>query len=205
MASVGVVIGTYGDMGEWVPFVQRASASVDVQTRPADVVKWEHSDTLQHARNHGAGSVDTDWLIFLDADDELDPEYIEQMLAVVETESGDIIQPATLGVYVDGSEDDYSVVIPKRDLAQSNYLVIGSMCRAELFFAVGGFDEYPILEDWDLWQRMVLSGGRITQAPKAIYRVHVRAGSRNFGEELHGQIYSALVNKYAAAWIGVDR
>lgn len=192
--NFGVVIATYGDMDEWLPRVQRASASVQNQTVPADVVIWKHGETLASARNEGAGECATDFVIFLDADDELDEHYIEAMQAA----TGDIRRPCTLGVHEDGHEDDYPVMIPQRDLREANYIVIGAAVDHWMFDMVGQFEELPILEDWALWQKCVLQQNAVvTEVPDAIYKVHVgRQGQRNENPALHGEVYQQLVGRW---------
>lgn len=200
--KVGVVIGTFGDLDEWGGIAERALASVEAQTRRVDDYCWMHADTLQEARNQGAERLDdVDWLIFLDADDELDPHYVEEMERQLEyaTEHyGDgygILRPSTIGVYEDGSTDSEPVMIPVRDLRTANCIVIGALCPSKLFFEVGGFREYPILEDWALWRAMVARGAWVLEAAKAVYRVHVRPGSRNTDQRLHGEIYRRILTE----------
>lgn len=191
--TVAVIIGTFGDMMEWAPFVQRASASVEAQTHLPDFVVWKHADTLQHARNYGAGDVtNADWFIFLDADDELEPTYIEEMLKG----EGDIRRPSTRGIYEDGSIEDPPSLIPERDLYVANYIVIGAMVRASMFFDVDGFDDYPILEDWALWLKLFHhQNATITAVPAAVYRIHVRGGSRNTEPE-HQAVYQIIRQRF---------
>lgn len=191
--TVAVIIGTFGDIVEWTPLVQRASASITAQTHPADFVIWKHADTLQHARNWGAGDATrADWFIFLDADDELEPTYIEEMLRA----TGDIRRPSTRGIYEDGTIEDPPSLIPERDLNVANYIVIGAMIRAAMFFDVDGFDDYPILEDWALWLKMVHhQNAVITAVPAAVYRIHVRSGSRNTEPE-HRAVYQIIRQRY---------
>jgi hypothetical protein len=174
LSDVTVVIPLFGDAKPWLDMAARAALSVVRQTvHPSDLVVSVGA-TLQEARNRPGLRASTEWLCFLDADDELDPYYIEAMLAG----DGDVRQPATLGI-VDGVEDDYPVLIPPRPLEVSNYIVIGAFVRTELFQRVGGFRDYEAFEDWDLWRRCAAAGGRIEPVPEAIYRVHVRANSRN--------------------------
>src|SRR5690554_3198459 len=75
--SISVVIGTYGDLDEWAPFVRRAAASVKGQA-PRDLV-WMHAQSLAEARNKGAMAATGEWLLFLDADDTLAPGYLAHM------------------------------------------------------------------------------------------------------------------------------
>lgn len=164
----------------------RAIKSAEL-ARP-DIALWLHKETLAEARNKGAEMVNTDWLIFLDADDELDSRYVDAMRRA----SGDIRKPSTIGVYPDGSEDDAPAMIPQRDLDRANHIVIGAMCRASMFWEVGGFREYPILEDWDLFRRMWKAGAEVVEVPDAIYRVHVNEGSRNQDQALHTRVYNQI-------------
>lgn len=195
MASeVGVVIPIFGREEEWAKLAARAVQSVKDQSWPCE---WIYSvgGTLADARNHGAEFFkDKEWLIFLDADDELDSEYVGHMLAG----TGDVRWPSTLGVYEDGSEDPFPVLLqPKQNMLLGNHMVIGSMIRQELFHEVGGFRELPILDDWDCWIRCWLMGAEFQPCSRAIYRVHVRPGSRNQQQDLHGQVYSFIQREYA--------
>lgn len=195
MESIAVVIPAFGEMGDLDALLWRAVESVKNQTVYAEVVT-PRLGPLSVARNTGAFTVDSDWLIFLDADDELDPHYIEEMLKG----KGDIRQPSTLGV-VDGVEDDFPVLIPPHPggFLVGNHLIIGCMVRRELFNEVGSFNDLPILEDWDCYIRMVLAGAKVGTCPGAIYRVHVLEGSRNKGQE-HGYVYGQIQQRYQSAW-----
>lgn len=193
MTSVGVVIGTFGNV-QWSQVAERAIESVQAQTyKPADWVHV-HANTLAEARNKGADMMDTEHLIFLDADDELDPYYIEWMLTswYLDSSSCSIYRPSTLGVYEDGTTDDEPVMIPRTDLKRANCIVIGAMCPSKLFFEVGGFGEWPILEDWALWRAMRAKGAAIRDVKEAVYRVHVRPESRNTDQGLHGKVYREI-------------
>lgn len=187
--SVTVVIGTYGDLDDWGPLAYRAYRSVKHQTRPPEEIFWVHGPTLHQARNAGAEQATSRWLIFLDADDTLDPHYIEAMLAA----EGDIRYPSTLGV-VEGREDDYPVLAEPRNLKTGNFITIGAMVRWSDFMEVEGFDDYSCLEDWDLFLRIWLNGAEIQGVEDAIYRVTVRPGSRN--EELDLKTYQKIERKY---------
>lgn len=171
--------------------VERARESAQNQTIQADMIIWSHEDSLAQARNKGMQACQTEYVVFLDADDELDYLYIESMLNA----DGDICRPSTLGV-VDGVADDAPVMIPRRPLYDGNYIVIGSKVNVKLALDVGGFRELPILEDWDLWIRMKLAGADIVDVPEAIYRVNVYPNSRNTSGK-HGAVYSEIRNLYS--------
>jgi glycosyltransferase involved in cell wall biosynthesis len=190
--TVSIVIGTYGDLDYWDAVAEKAIDSAKNQTVAAEVIR-SHGQSLQEARNYGAEEATGEWLIFLDADDELDLRYVEEML----TGTGDIRQPATLGI-VDGVPDRRPVVIPPAPLLERNYLVIGSMCRRDIFLDVEGFRDLECLEDWDLWIRMVLAGATIGCCADAVYKIHVRQGSRNQDSGIHGRVYQQIQSEYGA-------
>jgi glycosyltransferase involved in cell wall biosynthesis len=200
METVDVVIPWFGSAKEWGSLSERAGLSVENQTVWGPGLGYFSGKcdetSLGAARNHFAYQSTADWLIFLDADDELDPKYVESMLAG----DGDVRWPSTLGV-VDGVEDDYPVLLqPRPNLIISNHCIIGSMVRWELFEKVGGFRDFPVLEDWDFWIRCALAGADFQPCPSAIYRVHVRADSRNTDLHLHGQVYQQIQAEHEAAW-----
>lgn len=192
MNDVTVIIPIFGDLLRWGPLAQRAMKSALAQTHPASDVVVSSAETLQAARNTPALAATTEWLCFLDADDELDPGYIEAMLAG----TGDLRQPSTLGV-VDGREDPFPVVIPPKPLMDGNYIVIGAFVRRNLFQSVGGFNELPAYEDWDLWIRCWLEGAELSVCGDAIYRVHVQPESRNqMQRDVAVRTYHFIRNRY---------
>ena len=197
-SEVCIIVATYGDDPKWDALANRAVESTHGQG--AKVLRI-HGDTLASARNEAAQYANSNWLIFLDADDELSPGYVVAMLKAGE---GDIRKPSTLGV-VNGKEDDYPVMIPKRNLRAANHIVIGAMVRCDLFRAVGGFRELSALEDWDLFQRMVLAGGVVTEVCDAVYRVHVNGDGRNSNTAAHRSAYIEVRNFNREAWLKYDK
>lgn len=197
--SVGVVIGTYGDRS-WVQKSQRAVESVRSQVRQPNLLITVHAATLAEARNRGASMSTTRWLIFLDADDTLHPEYVRSMMERVEDVKAvsSLIQPSTQGVYPDGTKDETANLIPAaKDLLFANHMVIGTMCPRDVFLEVGGFDPtLPVLEDWDLWIRMNRAGCSLLTCPEAIYEVGVNPDSRNKPQKLHTTTYTRIRSKY---------
>lgn len=189
------VIATYGDFHVWDPLIHRAFESANNQTVPFDRILCWHDRDLASARNYAATALwenHYEWICFLDADDELDPGYNEAMLKA----SGDIRRPCTLGV-VNGREDDFPVMLPRKNPIDGNFMVIGSFVRTEQFLRVGGFDEYPVLEDWAFFLKCIIDGATIGDVPEAIYKVHVTPNSRNTNASLHGRVYSEIRAKYA--------
>lgn len=139
--------------------------------------------TVAEARNHGLSQVDTEWVIHLDADDELEPGYIEAMA----TGTADLRAPAVRYVHAGGQAlrpamprvAGHQHACTAECLPQGNWLVVGAAARADLLRKVGGWQEELIYEDWSLWLRCWLAGASVEAIPAAVYRAHVRLHSRN--------------------------
>lgn len=196
--DVSVVVATFGDQC-WVDLAEkRAVPSAEALGVP---VVHVHAATLHDARNLGLARVGTEWVCHLDADDELEPGYVDAM----SRGSADVRAPSVHYVYAQGvptrpyvpkvaghSHDCTADCLP-----EGNWLVVGSVARTELLRDVGGWRDWPCYEDWDLWLRCYLAGVSIEPVPDAVYRAHARADSRNrgpsqaFKNRVHQQIHAA--------------
>ena len=63
--------------------LERCAASVRAQTVPVHHILAEdiHHEGASVTRTHGLALVETEWTAFLDSDDEMDRDHIEQLLA----------------------------------------------------------------------------------------------------------------------------
>ncbi len=188
--DVAVIVGTFGDES-WIERSRTALESAKKQN-PAELL-GVHASTLAQARNEGAARTSAEWLCFLDADDQLEPGYLE---AMAEAERPDaLLAPAVRYV-----QDDFigaAMVLSDRDIARVNPCVIGTLIRRDRFFEVGQFWEERAWEDWSLFRRAWLLGDTVHHVPAAIYRANVNPNGRNNvprGDQLHRQI----INRHRA-------
>lgn len=177
--DVTVVVGTFGD-----PAWRDLAYSRAIPSVPENVpVIHRHGSTLAQARNEGLALVTTEWVIFLDADDELEPGYIEAM----ERGTADVRGP--LARYIRGAQQKLwqpRVAGHQHDctaecLPDGNWLLVGATVRTELLRRAGGWRDYPWSEDWSTWIRCWKAGATFELIRDAIYRAHVRLDSRNRG------------------------
>lgn len=142
-----------------------------------------HAATLHEARNTALELVETEYVIHLDADDELEPGYVEAMA----TGTADVRAPAVRYVTTprQAGRPRMPMVAGHRHacaaecLPFGNWIVIGAAVRAELVRKVGGWRDFPWSEDWDVWLRCHLAGATFEAVPAAVYRAYVRRDSRN--------------------------
>ncbi len=193
--GVTVCIGTYGDES-WIATAQRAIRSAETQ---APVIH-RHSDTLANARNEALGEVETEWVVHLDADDELEPGYIEAL----NQGTADLRAPAVRYIRGGGASmprvprvAGHRHACTAECLSEGNFICVGALAPTALLREVGGWREYPWSEDWDAWLRCWRAGATVESIPSAVYRAHVRRDSRNrapdpaFKNKVHWDIHRA--------------
>ena len=96
--EVSIIVGTFGP-DHWIDLAM-SRAIPSAQAQPAQVIH-SHAATIAEARNLGAARAETEWLVFLDADDELEAGYIDALAAA----DGDLRAPAVRYVTDDHTPD----------------------------------------------------------------------------------------------------
>lgn len=187
--DVTVAVATFGNRS-WMDLAdERAIPSVERLGVPW---VYEHGDELHEARNAALAKVCTEWVCFLDADDELEPGFFDAMDTVDAHLRGPSVRYVTPG----GRTSPVMPRVPGHHphdctadcLIEGNWLVIGTVAPTELLEKVGGFRDFPLYEDWDLWLRCYFTGATVAAVPQAVYRAHVRAGSRNRAPSRHDRL-----------------
>ena len=135
------------------------------------------------ARNFGLEHVKASRVVFLDSDDWIEPDYLEKMLGLIETDS-DIAYCAFRRMSPSGvpSPPSFCPALqhsPMAILAERCDPAIHSiLAPTEMIKAVGGFDvELECCEDWDLWIRLVRAGGQFRAMPQVLAYYRMRSGS----------------------------
>lgn len=174
-----ICIATFGST-EWLARGQALQEAMDA--RFDEPVIFCHGETLAQARNAALAGVTTEYVVHLDADDELEPGYLEAMAAG----TADVRAPAVRYVQ-DGRAHEPRIpqVFGHRHrcraecLPQGNFIAVGACVRTELLRQVGGWEEWPLYEDWAAWWRCWRAGGTVESIPSAVYRATWRPDSRN--------------------------
>lgn len=138
------------------------------------------------ARNAGLARLATEWVAFLDADDLVDPAWLERLLAKAEADpSLGVVHCAWARVAADDTVVPSAYQAPSGDLfhvwaRRSAFPVHAAILRRDVAQRVGTFD--TALEksaDWDFWQRIARLGTRFGAIPDvlAYYRMSPAAAS----------------------------
>ena len=137
---------------------------------------------VSRARNAGAARARGRFLVFLDADDLLEPVYVERCLAALRAAPPSTGYAYTQMRYFGAAEGIYrSKPFGRWKLIRGNFINASALVRREAFEAAGGFD--PGLtghEDHALWVALLEHGwtGVFVAEPLLRYRRHEGA-SRN--------------------------
>jgi glycosyltransferase involved in cell wall biosynthesis len=125
---------------------------------------------LSSSRNHGVNLASGEYIVNLDADDTIHPQFLEKMVAKAASKT--VVAPMLYGC-------NFTI----QDIELANQVICCSMFCKNDFDAVGGYDpdlDWIGLEDWSLWCRLKKYGCNFVGAPEAqfYYRIHEGSSSK---------------------------
>lgn len=181
--DVTICVGTFGHR-RWIDLAHdRAIPSAVRQGCP---VIFRHETTLADARNAALRAARTDWVVVLDADDEMDDGYVAALAAG----TADIRVPALFEVNPDGSREQ--IPLAHRDIEHTNPIPVSAMARRDMVLSAGGFQPWPAWEDWALWLTLVRRGATVEHIDAARLLAHVSPGSRNRSVTDPARLHAAI-------------
>jgi peptidoglycan/xylan/chitin deacetylase (PgdA/CDA1 family)/glycosyltransferase involved in cell wall biosynthesis/SAM-dependent methyltransferase len=161
------------------------------------VVRQENRG-VAFARNFGVGITQSEYLVFLDADDLMHKQYLEKATAKLDNDSTLAYFSCAFRAF--GEQEYVWQPVPcdlVELLARGGELHVGSMWRRSSWLQVGGYDEtLPAFEDWDFWISACEKGlrGIVLDEPLLYYRM--RSGSRS-DQGLNSDTYIRAVTAIA--------
>jgi glycosyltransferase involved in cell wall biosynthesis len=192
--TASIVIATFGSDHYRELARTRAYPSAIGQGALEVILHHDEGGKIHQARNNAAAKAKGEFLVFLDADDELEAGYIAAMLSAPGPfREADLRYPRVRYVPEGFAGPDLpeAKILEKKHLFRGNYMVIGTMVKRDFFNWIGGFDEFQSWEDWALWIKCWLAGAQTTLVPEAIYRIHRNPNGRCVvpnGRQLFDQI-----------------
>lgn len=166
-----------------VELLARAAASIAAQTLPPTKVVVETDHDRQGAaavRNRALAKVDTEWVAFLDDDDELYPDHLRSLARFARLSRADVVYPGY------DTENDpvgmFGVPFDPVLLRRANFIPVTVLARTESVRAAGGFQPHPDshgdpCEDWGLWLAMLDQGATFAHLPRRTWRWHISEDS----------------------------
>jgi glycosyltransferase involved in cell wall biosynthesis/peptidoglycan/xylan/chitin deacetylase (PgdA/CDA1 family) len=154
------------------------------------------------ARNRGLREARASYLCFLDADDLLEPTFLDKAVAVLEEDPRLGFASCWLRAFGDASyrwsplSCDFPVLLAECTVCTA------ALQRREAVLAAGGYDEAMALqgyEDWDLAIGLVERGWPGTIIPEYLFRYRIRGGSLSQDRgspEQHSSLMRYLMTKH---------
>jgi glycosyltransferase involved in cell wall biosynthesis len=160
--------------------LNRACASVTEQSVPHEIV-IERDDNRTGAaatRNRALERVTTEFVAFLDDDDELERNHLEVLTSTQAATGADLVYSWFWPV--DGHDPFgwFGRPFDAPALRERNYIPITVLARTELVKDVGGFTNIPTYklgdgaacEEWIMWLDLLDAGAKFVHAPERTWR-----------------------------------
>lgn len=188
MESCSILICSFGSQWWRDLATERALPSALAQGDHEIILSHDPDPTanLGQLRNRAALATRSEYLCFLDADDELEPGYIAAMM-----EGTSAVLRPKVRVLCEGPNETpmpEPFEVDPRPILEGNYVIVGAPIRRDLFLGVGGFSDDDYCEDWVLFIKAWIAGAKFDLVPKAVYRQNWRRGSRNQPDPAAGDI-----------------
>lgn len=202
MPTVSIIMGTYNQ----ADFIEKSVQSVlnqtfkdyelivinDGSTDNTDIIFQERikSEKIRYyyqknmgvanARNKGLKLATGQYVVFLDSDDLLYPDYLERQVETIHrTGSGMVACDFNL-LYSDGTRKNVTINIKKKDqfyqaIIRNQSPPVATMIKRSVVIETGVFDEsLPTSEDYDLFLRILAGGTVIARTPETLcdYTIH---------------------------------
>lgn len=147
----------------------------DHPSSPIRLIRQNHNSGVAAARNAGIAQSSGDFFICLDADDKLDPTYVEKTVAVAITTDAEIVYTGL--EFFDQQQGTWEAPEPTIENMRQ-WQIVPSTCalvERHCFDGCGGFNISTVYEDWDFWCNLMIKQGykfvRVNE-PLFKYRKH---------------------------------
>ncbi len=160
--------GSFDDTAE-------VAESLSHQYPQVSVITQRNSGQPAIARNNGITAAKGDYILCLDADDRISPEFIENTVCCLEQNPEAAIAYPDQQNFGDRTDFEPHPEYSFRNLVRFNFIPPASLFRRKAWEAVGGFATNVIgYEDWDFWVSCAEKGYTGRHVPEAVwhYRVH---------------------------------
>lgn len=170
-------------------------------SRPRLTVVHSERQGLPGARNLGARHARGEFLCMVDADDILEPAYLERSTSALAASPEVAFASHWLRAFGDEEWEWTPGDCTFPALLHSNTVNGAALMRRALFDALGGFDESMTqgCEDWEFWIRATAAGHSGVIIPEFLFRYRRRADSMSrvmMGVPGAGALYRQVVERH---------
>jgi len=169
----------------------------EIETGRIRVIHQENKG-LGNARNTGINIANGDYILPLDADNKILPEYISSGISYLEKHPEISVVYGNALFFGDENKINQVPDFSIEALLKENFIDACAVYRKSVWEAINGYDEnMPVMgwEDWDFWLRAFFKGFKFKHIDKLLFEYRVRHDSmiqttKNHQEELTDYIFN---------------
>jgi glycosyltransferase involved in cell wall biosynthesis len=175
-SDISVVIATIPIRAK---MLRKALASVVLQTlQPAAIiVEYDHEHTGAAAtKNRGLARVSSEWVAFLDDDDQFKPEHLEKLHEAQLDSGADVVYSMPYIPQAPGGIDPSGMrgaPFDPDELRRRSYIQTTSLVRTKLIQSTGGFQlpKHTVsdYDDWGCWLALLDAGASFYHLPEQTF------------------------------------
>lgn len=180
-----------------------SSAILDKYKDDAKITRHKKNKGIVYARNEALDFVKSEYILFLDADDWLEPDYIQKLVELSEANKLDVAY-CGMQYYIDGKKG-MNWIPPEFNLERlknENYIQMSSLIRTKSIAGIR-FDkdmEKLTHEDWDFFLSLALKGLKFERVETTSLNYRYKSVSRNLtadADEKFANLYKYLYEKHS--------
>lgn len=197
---------------ETIAIINGLMANPFYKDLPVEVIRNEKNSWLAETRNVGARKAKGKYLVCLDSDDTIEPDFIMHAhLAFAAYPNASWVYPS-VRKFGYRNQQDIAPDFSARRLFLENYVVAISPVRRDLWEQLGGQrtfrinEKVKLFEDWDFWQRALAMGKFGVPIKKTIFNYRQNVTSLITRSEEEGSLSSLMAyRKNWTALFGIRR
>ena len=154
--------------------------SIEIIRKYPVMLIGKQNEGISKTRNCGVREAKTEWILQLDADDKIDPTFVEKTIG-----QADIVGTFQEEFGTHSAKHPFDLEPTYEMFRLNNRVNCCSLYRKSMWEVLGGYDEflggkpYQGYEDWDFWLRATFAGYRVKVIPEYLffYRFHGVSGN----------------------------
>jgi glycosyltransferase involved in cell wall biosynthesis len=148
--------------------------------KPKTTIIFTKNNGVSEARNIAIKKAKGKYILPLDADDTIEPTYLEKASKILDgLKSGIVYCKARL--FGDVNEEWYLPEYSFTEITKGNVIFCSAMFRKSDWLKVGGYKKELIhgLEDWEFWLSLIENGAKVFRIPEILFNYRIKQNSRN--------------------------
>lgn len=162
---------------------------------------YQTNKGVSSARNTGGRLACGDYILFLDADDKLHPEFIQKTLSAF-IHTPNCVLAYTKAEFFDAKAGEWKLppYAGIKSLLMGNKIPVTALHRMSDFIRLHGFDEtLQNHEDWDYWIRLLKDGGAVAYLTDILFFYRKRQNNSSLSDSLlnigYQRVWQAVYDK----------